>query len=135
MRISDWSSDVCSSDLHDAAPPHIDHGVRRAEVDGHVLGGEFEKSREDRHACSCSAHPPAKRTGTVGKFAPRSTRPLGQPKIFLRLVSRGKRSLDRKSVVEGKSVSVRVALGGRRLITKNINEARSSLTARCCMYI
>src|SRR3546814_7710022 len=48
MRISDWSSDVCSSDLAEAAiAPHVDHDIALellAEVDrelareGHRLG-------------------------------------------------------------------------------------------------
>src|SRR3546814_18793076 len=72
MRISDWSSDVCSSDLR---------AVRRAD------GGL--------------------RAPAEGPAAPWRA-PLSSP------VRR-----DRKSVGEGKSVSVRVDLGGRRLIKKN----------------
>src|SRR3546814_20084094 len=35
MRISDWSSDVCSSDLHDAAGRRLDPGaLPRARPDG-----------------------------------------------------------------------------------------------------
>src|SRR3546814_16925318 len=37
-------------------------------------------------------------------------------------------SLDRKSVVSGKSVSVRVDLGGRRLITKNRKQQHQNTT-------
>src|SRR3546814_14461628 len=36
MRISDWSSDVCSSDLHSAANPQIAVGVDRAGVAGMI---------------------------------------------------------------------------------------------------
>src|SRR3546814_6357743 len=51
MRISDWSSDVCSSDLIDH--PKIDH---RADADGdivardHVLCGHVEHHRPQIHA-------------------------------------------------------------------------------------
>src|SRR3546814_20691742 len=84
MRISDWSSDVCSSDLHDG-------------VD--LLGG-----------------------GPVGLWddgTPPPTDPVQAARIGL---SAGAEHpwrwyvADRKSVVSGKSVSVRVDLGGLRII-------------------
>src|SRR3546814_16070680 len=67
MRISDWSSDVCSSDLSNCGEEHDD-----------VLwaAGGLSPARQADHAS------------------------------------------DRKSVVSGKSVSVRVDLGGRRIIKK-----------------
>src|SRR3546814_13312732 len=69
MRISDWSSDVCSSDLR---------GVAAVEIQRRTLEilGTLQVERRQ--------HPVA----------------------------------DRKSVVSGKSVSVRVDLGGRRIIKK-----------------
>src|SRR3546814_16213953 len=90
MRISDWSSDVCSSDLSRAPAPG--RGQRRP-------------SPPDRRWPS---------TGTA-RTAGRGGRRRG---------SRGSRARarrDRKSVVEGKSVSVRVDLGGRRIIKKKKN--------------
>src|SRR3546814_14578348 len=66
MRISDWSSDVCSSDLH-------------LDVDRQFHAGHHQ-SAAHRHLGTLPA--------------------------------------DRKSVVLGKSVSVRVDLGGRRIIKK-----------------
>src|SRR3546814_8518151 len=40
MRISDWSSDVCSSDLRDGWCPHGDANVRQAGIDtDHQLRG------------------------------------------------------------------------------------------------
>src|SRR3546814_15830512 len=72
MRISDWSSDVCSSDLGRG-------GVVRA--------GDM----------ACSSASPRRRA-------------VRAP------------SADRKSVVQGKSVSVRVELGGRRIIKKKTNQ-------------
>src|SRR3546814_15508211 len=75
MRISDWSSDVCSSDLGKMTLPitswHADEGLPNA-----------------RPLARCAA----------------------MPLSFDRE--------DRKSVVSGKSVSVRVDLGGRRIIKK-----------------
>src|SRR3546814_15943227 len=81
MRISDWSSDVCSSDLlprgrqlrQPLPAPHRE-GDRRCRDDLR------DRGRRDR---------PVRRPGQ-----------------------------DRKSVVKGKSVSVRVDLGGRRIIKK-----------------
>src|SRR3546814_17482087 len=85
MRISDWSSDVCSSDLS------------RAQV---------------RRSCrSCRAES-QERCG-----AGRGNR-LGHPCLSASSQSHQRR--DRKSVVSGKSVSVRVDLGGRRNIKKKI---------------
>src|SRR3546814_18121016 len=83
MRISDWSSDVCSSDLVWRS------GVRRSRVRLHRLG-------PDRH---------------------RGARSEASPDAG-----------DRKSVVEGKRVSVRVDLGGRRLSKKKQTE--ESITQR-----
>src|SRR3546814_18094386 len=92
MRISDWSSDVCSSDLNliDPEPAHIDPDVGEAE------------ERHDREG-----HP-----GVQRMFEPVQRR--------IPAVGRARRALgrDRKSVVSGKSVSVRVDIGGRRMIKK-----------------
>src|SRR3546814_19943910 len=52
MRISDWSSDVCSSDLADqevAVKPHL-WWQRRAEGDEDREGGDREIDREHRLA-------------------------------------------------------------------------------------
>src|SRR3546814_15510408 len=99
MRISDWSSDVCSSDLnlgisqggHENAPPAIchqggDHGFAQVNAD------KGQHTLLQRHA-----------EVTQNKAEPRHT------------------ARDRKSVVKGKSVSVRVDLGGSRLIKKKKN--------------
>src|SRR3546814_12443002 len=91
MRISDWSSDVCSSDL-----------------DQHHRGLSLQEPcawrSAERHLVqqvvyfSCGL-----------PMMPGSVHSIGIP-----LSSSG----DRKSVVSGKSVSVRVDLGGRRIIQK-----------------
>src|SRR3546814_18699524 len=97
MRISDWSSDVCSSDL-----PH----VARVEI-------------LPRLAVDPELNPQRVRIGNlVGGHDPGSDR----CEAVVRLVEQTVREMiepeDRKSVVEGKSVSVRVELGGRRIIKK-----------------
>src|SRR3546814_13244523 len=98
MRISDWSSDVCSSDL--AAPSSIHAMIQPS----HVL-------RNDQTLItSCTI-----RTGSSSAAA----------------VAGGSTNAakgDRKSVVEGKSVSVRVDLGGRRIIKKKKNKNTNTVT-------
>src|SRR3546814_20173932 len=78
MRISDWSSDVCSSDLLVPMSRPATIADRRGDT-GFIFGVN-----------------PAWR---VMRYPPSS---------------------DRKSVVSGKSVSVRVDLGGRRIIKQKI---------------
>src|SRR3546814_17214316 len=92
MRISDWSSDVCSSDLfeHDLSfGVAIGRLFKRAAGQGLTQLGHL-----------------GGRTGEIDIDA-------------VDLLHSGQlRGRDRKSVVEGKSVSVRVDLGGRRIIKK-----------------
>src|SRR3546814_17301334 len=98
MRISDWSSDVCSSDLHrqrrddESGPCHGAVVPRRRSAVGWIAGGRFAGS--GGHAGLTKGR--RARTPPPGAASP----------------SPG----DRKSVVEGKSVSVREELGGRRNI-------------------
>src|SRR3546814_16616759 len=83
MRISDWSSDVCSSDL--------------AEL-------------------WCSDH----RIEARRKAGPFDLWPTGLGfEYFFGFI-------DRKSVVQGKSVSVRVDLGGRRIIKKKNTQSHKT---------
>src|SRR3546814_18225064 len=91
MRISDWSSDVCSSDLQ---------GRRRAVGLAQIL---------HQHQRS-----PIRRRG-------QQRHDNNRQESHWRAEHAGRNGLDRKSVVEGKSVSVRVDLGGRRIIKKKNN--------------
>src|SRR3546814_12786487 len=89
MRISDGSSDVCSSDL--CANP-----IRTAAL----------------------RPPPVRLCRTHGQ-----SHAAASASLFAAFADRGGRTArgaptDRKSVVEGKSVAVRVDLGGRRIIKK-----------------
>src|SRR3546814_13942706 len=130
MRISDWSSDVCSSDLeakerhplinekrflgalHDPMEGHVDPaGVTQAYAkSARIAGAEIE-----RFTRVLELHP-----------LPDGGWEVVTDKGTLRaehVVNCGGLWADRKSVVEGKSVSVRVDLGGRRIIKKkNIKE-------------
>src|SRR3546814_14176902 len=85
MRISDWSSDVCSSDLDQIGELVVENTDKLADL----IGRENGKTIADAK-------------GEIG---------------------------DRKRVVSGKSVSVRVDLGRRRIIKKNqIHEQQNSIT-------
>src|SRR3546814_11545080 len=95
MRISDWSSDVCSSDLNGRRAQRQwrrqvhqwrDQGRQPRAIDAQRLHRARHRLADGRHS-------------GYGLF-------------------RNGRHLDRKSVVKGKSVSVRVDFGGRRIITK-----------------
>src|SRR3546814_14808191 len=99
MRISDWSSDVCSSDL-----PMILSNVRKLGFDPRDI--KFILSTEPHYD----------HAGGIAALA----RDTGATVVASRRGAEGLRAgaQDRKSVVEGKSVSVRVDLGGRRSIKK-----------------
>src|SRR3546814_18388440 len=101
MRISDWSSDVCSSDLQ-ALHERLGASLAGAGRDLERLG---DKLADGAGTSTGKAHKVALTLARLGQATP---------------------SIDRKSVVSGTSVSVRVDLGGRRIIkqkntTININ--------------
>src|SRR3546814_12813305 len=93
MRISDWSSDVCSSDLVATVPDRRRVAARR-DLHARFYGQRQRCARLGEHVGRFGLH-----LGGVSGHVPA----LGQ---------------DRTSVVQGKSVSVRVDLGGRRIIKK-----------------
>src|SRR3546814_13488106 len=93
MRISDWSSDVCSSDL-----------LLVMRLD---LVGEKTHDRVAEQLQFFVAHHPA--SGLLQKFVARE-------------LSRARSGSDRKSAVLGKSVSVRVDHGGRRIIKQKTHK-------------
>src|SRR3546814_16626220 len=95
MRISDWSSDVCSSDLRGFSPRGMKRTPTRAPSIRQVEGYHALPLRP------CDAFE-AKAEGATARRG-------GEAAMI---------GADRKSVVEGKSVSVRVDLGGRRIIKK-----------------
>src|SRR3546814_20826862 len=100
MRISDWSSDVCSSDLPQAAGVNAVRSILRrfAELLDQLTAHLFEEIARFDRAGGFILADQAERHGTGGK---------------LLLPGEG-----RKSGVEGKSVSVRVDYGGRCVIKK-----------------
>src|SRR3546814_15947348 len=113
MRISDWSSDVCSSDLF----PHPASQRQYPEWEARWESGPVPPLfRQNRNSLK-KATPPRDR-------APRSA--VVRHGARRRACSACER--DRKSVVEGKSVSGRVDLGGRRIIKNKQQSTRKLIT-------
>src|SRR3546814_21106368 len=103
MRISDWSSDVCSSDLDG-------WWIRRRVSDGRLMI-RTDKFPSARVKGDPSLRPLTDRLHAMG-FKGGIYSDLGR-KIC-------SQAYDRKSVEKGKSVSVSVDLGGRRIIKINM---------------
>src|SRR3546814_17181812 len=136
MRISDWSSDVCSSDL---TPREVSNISRyyHAAADYKVAQGHITCVILPRPgACSepgismtvsrpghASDGPPTS-SPHAGSCAPtvsdQAVRQSGFTPISAQRLAYSSKNCreDRKSVVSGKSVSVRVDNGGRRIIKK-----------------
>src|SRR3546814_13846213 len=104
MRISDWSSDVCSSDLGIATvfPPFF---VVLPEGPGRLL-----RKRPDFRTAD-AGRPRQRRHATAGAAVADEAFPDAG---------------DRKSDVEGKSVPVRVDLGGSRIIEHKHNDGEKT---------
>src|SRR3546814_12399292 len=107
MRISDWSSDVCSSDL-----------FQRNRSQSQVLEASQSDQARVRHA------------GSTGGWVAREV--LGEQWPLVNLLgvvpvvefaNRTTLKGDRQSVVEGKSVSFRVDLGGLSILKKKRSKA------------
>src|SRR3546814_16693174 len=105
MRISDWSSDVCSSDLVLFGVLDAHAGEALGDGAGGFVDGDDALARRDRGQGGFG-----KLFDThVGKARGAAERPA--------IIARGP-CADRKSVVEGKSGSVRVDFGGPLNIKK-----------------
>src|SRR3546814_12971914 len=112
MRISDWSSDVCSSDLTKRVNcfARAQSGCLRSFVA--AIAKIPDLMPLPPGFCFITGFGPA--TRTLEKIAGA----LGQPLKVVALVHNhhGTATIDRKSVVEGKSGSILVNPGGRRII-------------------
>src|SRR3546814_12241648 len=110
MRISDWSSDVCSSDLLPAATTSARRCARsspcrsRWSPDTKPLPNPWTSLKAQEKSLIMDAV--VEQTKPAGALDP----------ITL--------EVDRKRVVQGKSVSVRVSPGGRRVIKNTKIKAR-----------
>src|SRR3546814_13736073 len=111
MRISDWSSDVCSSDLRGRQP----RACRSAG--GYRLGGGRGDPRRGRGG---DVRYRDRRLQDRDSRAAPARRWIGNEPIWLadRIGGRRRAGAHRESVVSGKSVSLRVDLGGRPFIKK-----------------
>src|SRR3546814_19652162 len=109
MRISDWSSDVCSSDLAIGARVKARRPASRPRVE---LGDQVETVAAKQLPAVGDDAPGA--PGRAVEFETGGARIHAQPACPLS--PRRPRAEDRASVVSGKRVSVRVFLGGGRLI-------------------
>src|SRR3546814_17132771 len=119
MRISDWSSDVCSSDLGNPARGECANEEDRA---GHCTAVAKGKGHPPQ------AEPHQRETANIHRIAGDHRRHwqlqvFGMQRCFEGILCaftqqpRGSTwRPDRKSVVEGTSLALRVELGGRRLI-------------------
>src|SRR3546814_19833041 len=133
MRISDWSSDVCSSDLAGEEDGEDGSGAGRAEVDGAESCGEYGDLVA--HLVHVGAggvdDADAELVGDLERGCEQGERDegsedrLGQPEggsgecgWFAADTAAADLEQDRKSVGEGKSVAARVNFGGGRIITK-----------------
>src|SRR3546814_5825434 len=113
VRISDWSSDVCSSDLHRrvVAAGKTVTDLRQAML-GQLLGqrhGDLPGSRQRSRAALRQQV-----DDTQLKVVCHGLLDVGDRDRLL--LCPQQIAPDRKSVVSGKGVSVSVALGGRRFI-------------------
>src|SRR3546814_11538477 len=108
MRISDWSSDVCSSDLRVEDIPAL--ATHFLAASARSLGVPVKRLTPDAVA-------------VLTRFDfPGNVRQLENFCHWLTVMAPG----DRKSVVQGTSVSVRVDLGGSRLIKKKKKYVRKA---------
>src|SRR3546814_15417981 len=127
MRISDWSSDVCSSDLGGGGRcrrPPLFLSARRAAAAGAAPG----------RPAGVRAHGPP--DAADGRLAARVD---GAAAVSCRrLVARDgapRPRTARTSVVSGKSVSIRVDLGGRTILNKKNKRHLSHQITRLLIVI
>src|SRR3546814_17036042 len=119
MRISDWSSDVCSSDLYGGSPVRpcrrggTGRGGLRRGREGARGGGGAGGGRRARHGlCDAARDGRGVAGDELGRSAPDAARrPRARAGANTR---RAAGEGGRQNVVEGKTVSVRVESGGCR---------------------
>src|SRR3546814_11595625 len=108
MRISDWSSDGCSADLT-LITGYVDELVVDTAIRLFVVA-DIPAGLANNAVAGVTLRATAREGGGIGVQGTAITETT-------------RAHTDRKSVVQGKSVSVRVDLGGRRNITKTQNHA------------
>src|SRR3546814_15765270 len=124
MRISDWSSDVCSSDLAAGEVGGAAHAQRQQDVAEH--GVRMDVGAGALQRLEPCVHRGAEDVGVGGVIDPAAARRrlaavVAAAVVALLRVGFGEEQavgVDRKSVGLGKRVSVRVDLGGLRIVKK-----------------
>src|SRR3546814_18635205 len=127
MRISDWSSDVCSSDLRLASRQGCANGNVRGEYGMAerpilLVTRKLPSAVEERAARDYRARlnpEDAQFEAAVliaGSAGADAILTCATEKFPAELIAALPDSVDRKRVVSGKGVSVRVVLGGRRIL-------------------
>src|SRR3546814_11415012 len=121
MRISDWSSDVCSSDLTASWQTLTsESNADELSVDITFPGGlvHYDDGKHpDPHARSVAVPIQYREVGDVSWLTPTFSDKTFPDSWVSRDTVTVTAQPDRKSVVEGTSVSVRVDPGGRRSIS------------------
>src|SRR3546814_17575302 len=110
MRISDWSSDVCSSDLTTKTSVH--GAINMLGLAKRLRAKILQASTSEVYG-DPEIHP--QQESYWGRV-----NPIGLRACY----DEGTRCADRKSVVEGNSGSVRVDLGGSRTLNKEQKKIR-----------
>src|SRR3546814_20626793 len=118
MRISDWSSDVCSSDLPTARCCRISRD-RRANCWGGKYLRHCEEPKATRHSGACINRAGLIEPSLLLHHAPDKRAAFGL--AVYGAICTGRRRQDRKRVEKGKSVSVRVPHAGRRILKTKRN--------------
>src|SRR3546814_14208332 len=114
MRISDWSSDVCSSDLQRRGVGAAAYRIDRVEhAAGQVARGLEHQMLEQMRKAAASG-----RVVALADIVPDVDGYRGRGGIANCVESGAIGEKDRKRVVVGKSVSVRIDLRGSRSIKK-----------------
>src|SRR3546814_15741708 len=111
MRISDWSSDVCSSDLYPLGLPHV---LADQQTNGHARNINQLRCVATHKIAAFIEH------RVIGRYLLAIARTASAITQHTQRVEQCAFSLQRarKSGVSIKSVSVRVDRGGRRVIKK-----------------
>src|SRR3546814_14050103 len=135
MRISDWSSDVCSSDLGVAVDRVLDRRHHDHEVDRQLHLHRRDERADDGgaaahvvlHLLDAALGLEIDAAGVEGDALADQRERLGiaaaipAPHHQVRTGGRSARDRERKGLLEGKRCSVSVALGGYRIIKKTNN--------------
>src|SRR3546814_20392182 len=125
MRISDWSSDVCSSDLPRSTPQRAG-STPRSWLFLPVRAAQPPKGKPQADGEEQKRRQPKQRRGAIERRVVAHPVSVTRDEPFAdrlgALAGRGPASqpVDRKRVVEGKRVYIRVNFGGRRIHQKQI---------------